>query len=256
MLGVPRGARFARSLDMARTVQEIMNRELLAVRPDLPAAEVGVLLRSFGVGAAPVLDDARRPLGVVSVRDVLDADGTAGDRMTRPAICVGSATSVEEAARRLAGTEMHHLIVVDASGAAAGMLSTLDLLRAVLGMPARHPAAFPHWDETTDVSWTDDWNLETEHATRAPDGAGVLVLVRGSAGETEVLVWAEPCGNVRARVLELVQVPTRQEAALVRVLALRDLRFRAASVQDEDARERVVSILRDRLEHLPPPGAT
>ena len=114
---------------MARTVQEIMNRELFGVRPELPLAEARGFFRSLHVGAAPVLDEARRPLGVLSVRDVLDGDGTAGERMTKPAICVGVSTSIEEAARRLAQTSMHHLIVVDGGGTAVGIVSTLDVAR-------------------------------------------------------------------------------------------------------------------------------
>jgi CBS domain-containing protein len=241
---------------MARTVQEIMNRELLSVRPDMPISEVRGLLSSFGVGAAPVLDESRRPLGVVSVRGVLEGEGTARQRMSSPAMCVGAATSVDEAARRLARTEMHHMVVVDGTGTAVGMLSTLDLLRAVLGMPVHHPDAFPHWDEATGASWTDDWALDEENLGRAPDGPGVLALVRGNAGERDEVVWVEACGHARARVLELCELPTQQEPVLARVLALRDLRFRAASLHDEAARARVVALFRDRLDHLPPPGAT
>ena len=233
-----------------------MNRELLAVRPDLPASEVRGLLRTFGVSAAPVLDDARRPLGVVSLRDVLEGDEMASDRMTRPAICVGSSTSVEEAARRLASTDLHHMVVVDGTGAAAGMLSALDLLRAVLGMPAHHPDAFPHWDETTHASWTDDWALDLDNVGRAPDGPGVLALVRGSAGEPDEVVWVEGCVSTRARVRELCVVPVQHDPGLTRVLALRNLRFRTASSRDDRARSRIVTLLRNRLDHTPPPGAT
>jgi hypothetical protein len=241
---------------MARTVQEIMNKELLAVHPDVPVSEVRALLRSFGVGATPVLDESRRPLGMISIRDVVDLDGTVRERMSRPAFCVGSSTLIEEAARRLAATEMHHLVVVDGSGAAVGIVSTLDLLRALLGMPTRHPATFPHWDAETEASWTDDWALDLEAVSRAPDGPGVLVLVRGGAGEPETLVWAEPCSNVRLRTIELMKSPPRESPALARVLALRGLRFRATAAADDDARTRIVARLRDRLEHMPPPGAT
>ena len=241
---------------MARTVQEIMNRELLVLRPDLPITEVRGLLRSFGVGAAPVLDDSRRPLGVVSVRDVLEEDGAARDRMTQPAVCVGSSTPVEDAARRLAGLEMHHLVVVDATGAVTGMVSTLDLLRAVLGMPTRHPPAFPHWDEATGASWTDDWALEEESIGHAPEGAGVLALVRGGPGDQDEVVWIEGCADLRARILELCGRPTNHDPALQRELARRGLRFRAAAVREDQARDRIVRMIRDRLEHVPPPGGT
>jgi len=233
-----------------------MNHELLALRPDLPVSEIRELFHSFGVGAAPVLDEARHPIGVVSVRDVLEGDGVAADRMSRPPLCIESSTSVEEAARRLASTDKHHFIVVDGTGAAAGMLSTLDLLRGILGMPARHPASFPHWDEATSASWTDDWTLEPENVDHAPDGPGVLVLVRGGAGERDEIVWVESCVNTRARVLELTQLPMQQEPALTLLLALRGLTYRAAAVSSDEARARIVALIRDRLDHLPPPGGT
>jgi hypothetical protein len=240
---------------MTRTVQEIMNRELLAVRPDLPVSELRGLLRSFGVGAVPVVDEARHPLGVVSARNMLEGEGTARDRMTRPAICVSTSTAVEDAARWLAQSDKHHLIVVDGTGAAAGMLSTLDLLRDILGMPARHPDAFPHWDESTGVSWTDDWALETS-LDRAPEGPGLFALVKGQSGDHDQVVWVEECVDTRARLLELSALRAKQEPALSRILALPGVRFRAASVRDDDARARVAALLRDRLTHTPPPGAT
>jgi hypothetical protein len=39
-------------------------------------------------------------------------------------------------------------------------------------------------------------------------------------------------------------------------LALSGLRFRAASVRDEVDRARIAALLRDRLDHVPPVGAT
>ncbi len=233
-----------------------MNRELFAIGPELPVSEARGTFRSLRVGAAPILDEAQRPLGVLSVRDVLDGDGTVGERMTKPAICVGVSTSIDEAGRRLARTSMHHLIVVDGSGAAVGMVSTLDLLRALLGMPAHHPETFPHWDEATHVSWTDDWALDEENLGHAPAGPGVLVLVRSSTGDPDEPVWVEATPDVRMRLRELSGSPTVQPAALARMLALRGLRFRAAAIGDEDSRRAVVALLRDRLDHQPPPGAT
>jgi len=236
-----------------------MNRELLAIRPELPLEDVRTLLHSFGVGAAPVLDDTRRPLGVVSLRDLVANDrarATASDRMSRPALCVATSTAIDDAARQLAETDMHHFVVVDATGSAVGMVSTLDLLRALVGVPTRHPSSFPHWDEATQVSWTDEWSLEEASYAQAPDGPGVLALSTGHLGERDRLVWVESCANVRARVLELSASPAQQEPALARALALRGLRFRAAVIPDEAARARIAALLRDRLDHVPPPGAT
>jgi predicted transcriptional regulator len=69
--------------------------------------------------------------------------------MTRPAVCVEGSTAIEVAARRLALADVQHLVVVDSSGAAVGSVSVLDVLRALLGIPAHHPATFPHWDAAT-----------------------------------------------------------------------------------------------------------
>jgi CBS domain-containing protein len=233
-----------------------MNRELLAVRADTPARDALSLLQSFGVGAAPVLDEQRRPLGVVSLRDLIERGGIAQDRMTAPAVCVSTSAPVEQAARQLARTEMHHLVVVDGSGVAVGMLSSLDALRAVVGVPTRHPAAFPHWDEETGVSWTDDWPFDLESASHAPEGAGVLALTIGPLGERDAVVWAEASSGVRQRVRDLATAPARVELPLARVLCLRDLRFRAARTDDAAAQARVVALLRDHIERTPPPGST
>jgi len=240
---------------MPSTVSEIMNRELLTLRPETSAGEARDLLRRFVIGAAPVVDEARGLLGVISVRDLMDANGSVADHMTRPAICIASSASVSAAARQLALGDTHHLIVVDGSGAPVGMVSTLDALRALLELPARHPPRFPHWDEGTRTCWTDDWLLDEDNVTRAPEGPGVLVLTTGHLGETDAVVWAEFCESVRARARELLAFPARQSTALARVLCLRGLRFRAAASSDEALTERVVSTLRDRIDHTPPPGA-
>jgi CBS domain-containing protein len=241
---------------VARTVDEIMNREVLAVRSDTPVRQVRDLFRAFAVGAVPVVDDAQRPCGFLSLRDVLEAEGTAGQRMTKPAMCVATSATIDQAARQLASTGRHHLVVVDGAGVAVGMLSTLDLLRGVMGLPTRHPAAFPHWDEATQVRWTDDWPLDEQGCANAPDVPGILLIVTGGPGERDAVVWTEPCASVRARALELFSSPSTRPQSLLRHLSRPGLRFRAAVVFDESARQRIAAILRDRLDHVPPPGAT
>ncbi len=107
-----------------------MNGELLSLAPGLSARQARDMLRSFGIGAAPVVDDSNHPIGVLSLRDLLEADGTTSQRMSSPAVSVPSSMTLEGAARCLVARDIHHLIVVDAMGAAIGMLSALDVLRA------------------------------------------------------------------------------------------------------------------------------
>jgi hypothetical protein len=148
------------------------------------------------------------------------------------------------------------MVVVDGAGVAVGMLSTLDLLRAVLGMPTRHPVAFPHWDEATQVSWTDDWPLDEPGCANAPDVPGFLLIVSGGPGQRDAVVWTELCPSIRARALEVVSLPAEQPPALACQLGRSGLRFRAASVSDESSQQRIAALLRDRLDHVPAPGAT
>jgi hypothetical protein len=233
-----------------------MNPEVLTLRPDMPLVEARHQLRSFGVSAAPVVDEDKRPVGVLSVKDILDGNGTAADRMSRPALCTPSSALVEDAARQLAATRVHHLVVVDGAGATVGMLSTLDALRALLGMPTPHPASFPHWDASTETSWSDDAVLDADHADGAPTGPGVLVISTSFVGEPETVMWVESCEDVRARALAMLTWPMQQEPPLVQVLARPGLRFRAARLVDEAKRARVLATLRDRMDHMPPPDAT
>jgi hypothetical protein len=240
---------------MSRCIKEIMNGELLAVAPETPVQEVRELLRTFAVSAVPVLSEDRHPLGLVTAGAVLDAGGAAADRMSRPAMCVEGSTGIEEAARCLAKANGHHLVVVDCAGVAVGIVSALDLLRGLLGVPVHHPAAFPHWDGATRSSWTDEWPLDHEHALQAPDAAGVLALVRERVGETDAVVWVEACANLRGRVVALMAVGSSAEPALARLLERRDLCFRAATVADEEDRERIRARLQGGIEHRARHGA-
>jgi hypothetical protein len=241
---------------MSRSIHEVMNRELLAVLPETPVRAIRELLRTFAISAVPVLSEERRPLGMVDAGAVLEGGGIASDSMTRPALCVEGSTAIEEAARRLALADVQHLVVVDSSGAAVGIVSVLDVLRAMLGIPAHHPATFPHWDAGTQTSWTDEWPFDEEHAVQAPESPGVLVLSRGLAGETDAIVWVEACGNVRDRISSLAALGSSAEPALARLLERHDLRFRAAAVCDDVHRERITSTLNGNLAHRPPPGGT
>jgi CBS domain-containing protein len=241
---------------MPRSIEEIMNRELLAVVPETPAQAIRELLRTFGIGAVPVLSEERRPIGIVTANDVLEGGGTAADRMSRPAMCIDGSTGIEGAAGLLAQADAHHIVVVDSAGVAVGIVSALDVLRAMLGIPAHHPASFPHWDAATQSSWTDEWPFDEGHVSHAPDAAGVLVLVRGFIGETDAVVWVEACANVRERAAALTARGSSAEPPLAHLLERRDLRFRAAAVRNDNDRERITSGLRSEIEHRPPPGAT
>lgn len=125
---------------MSLTVRDVMNPQLLYVDEDDPLDLVRAKILAFGVSGVPVLDRAYRATGFVSLRD-FSADGTRA-RITRPAVTVHPDESVEDAARRLVERNIRHLVVVDDRGFTKGVVSALDLVRALSGLAPRHPARF------------------------------------------------------------------------------------------------------------------
>lgn len=126
---------------MSKTVKDIMNPKLLYIRAGDRVALARRKILEFGVTAVPVLDETHRPVGVVSLRDLAAPDGDTFEPSGVVATVEESA-SVEEGAKKLAETDYHHLVVVDDGGVAVGMVSSLDFLRALVGLPPRHPPAF------------------------------------------------------------------------------------------------------------------
>lgn len=227
---------------MAKTVKEIMNSELLSVRPGDSAERALAYILAFDVTAVPVLDDRGKPLGVASLRDLLSrkSETTVAECMTAPAATIREGESIDRAARQLSDQTLHRLVVVSEQGRATGVVSALDVLSALLGRPVRHPAPFPHYDKALDVFWTDDMLLELDNIEAVPNGPGVLVLVSGGQHRAEHVVWAEAVNNLPARLSELVARPHTEKQELIRLLEREPrLRFRASHIPSEQGRERV-----------------
>jgi CBS domain-containing protein len=240
---------------MAATVREIMNGELFWVGPETTASETLHGILALGITGAPVVDEHRRPLGMVSLRDLArQKDGTpVSCLMNVPAAVVSSAASISEAGRRLAETGYHRLVVVDGDQRAVGVVSALDVVRALLGRPVVHPAPFPHYDRETDLTWTDDTAMELGRLEAAPAGPGLLALIYGGAFVPERIVWVESCDDVRARLRQMLTLP--QEPGLAAWLNRRPLRFRAAPLADRRRRRRELERLWRRADPPRPPAA-
>lgn len=236
---------------MARFVREIMNPELFALNPDVGTEDALRAILELGITAAPVLDEDRRPVGVTSLRDLLRHDES--PRISMPALCVSANETVENAARILGESGKHHLVVVAGDGRAIGMVSSLDLLRAVLGMPTAFPGTFPHYDAELGVSWTSLLPFDDAHVGAAPDAGGVLVLSLGGFRRTETDLWVESSPALRTRLVEILAAPQSDLPALARVLERRDLRFRCAVTADPELRDGVARTLRARIAAAPLP---
>jgi CBS domain-containing protein len=98
-------------------------------------------MREADVGTLLVVDDARRPIGVVTDRDVVlrcvaegrDPETTALTTvMTAPVLCVLESTPIEEALRRMARIPARRLAVTDEAGRLVGILALHDVLELLV----------------------------------------------------------------------------------------------------------------------------
>ena len=142
---------------------EIMNSAVVTVRPGTPVSEIAKTLREHRISAAPVVDGAGFPLGMVSEGDLIGRDEVdrearldwwlsmlaegeplsadflksvrsserrAQDIMTAPVITVGAETEIDEIARLLTAHRIKRVPVLR-DGRIVGIVSRADLVRAL-----------------------------------------------------------------------------------------------------------------------------
>jgi CBS domain-containing protein len=150
------------------TAAELMSTPVVTFAEDMPLKSAAARLAEAGISGVPVVDKLGRCVGVLSASDFVHgmgreqrsvpacavapasygaspginpdavADGTVGDYMTRGAITVEENVRLGELARRMIDVHIHRLIVVDAHAKPVGIVSTTDILAAVVKCdPAR-----------------------------------------------------------------------------------------------------------------------
>jgi CBS domain-containing protein len=151
-----------RLLLAARTAAELMSPNPVSLRAAATVQEAVALLTDRGFSAAPVIDAAGRPVGVLSRTDLLvhereqgrhatmswDADlesplrpvhqgfsvevvdpTRVRDVMTPAVFTVGLHAPARAAVEQMLALKVHQLFVVDREGALVGVISALDVLR-------------------------------------------------------------------------------------------------------------------------------
>jgi CBS domain-containing protein len=150
----------------AKTAADLMTENPVSIEHDATVREALALFTNKGFSTAPVIDDAGRPIGVLSSSDILvhdqektdylaSADAVertpveteAGERlrsgfhvenvdralvrdlMTPTVFAVSSDTPVANVIAEMLRLRVHHLFVVDRVGTLVGVISPLDFLR-------------------------------------------------------------------------------------------------------------------------------
>jgi signal-transduction protein with cAMP-binding, CBS, and nucleotidyltransferase domain len=129
-------------------VRDAMSRSIVTCSPDLPIARVAELMSTHGIHSVVVIqpraDDAapaHRRWGVLSDLDLVavapwgEGQGaTAGDVATSPQAVIRSGDNLEAAALLMAEYRTAHLLVIeDGADEPVGILSGLDVVRALSG---------------------------------------------------------------------------------------------------------------------------
>lgn len=121
------------------TVADIMTKSVVTLSPFEPLAQAADTLAMMGVSGAPVCDAGARAIGVFSKSDVvgglvegrLRPDAVVKDHMTKVTVSLRAGDPVTRAVSVMAERSIHRLLVVDDDEHVVGILSPLDILKAI-----------------------------------------------------------------------------------------------------------------------------
>lgn len=125
--------------------REIMQRKVFTVAPQTTLAELRRLFDEHGITGAPVTGPEGDLIGVVSRTDMTGAESPAQrveSIMTPWVVCFEEETPVDELARQMLAKHIHR-VVITREGRLSGIVSTMDLLRALLQTLHPKPAGHP-----------------------------------------------------------------------------------------------------------------
>lgn len=120
-------------------VESVMTSSPACCTSATPLRDVARMMIDNDCGQIPVVDDAQRPIGVVTDRDIAvrvvaqgrnSNDATAADAMSTPVRTVTANTSLADCVCLMEAEQIRRVPVVDASGRLAGIVSIADLALA------------------------------------------------------------------------------------------------------------------------------
>ncbi len=126
-------------------VRDVMTQAIVFLRATQTLEQAWEAFHRHSVNGAPVLSPGGRLVGIVTMSDLADPRRrhtpgacTVGDVMTKLIYAVRADDGVEMAARLMIDEDIHRAVVVNDDGTIAGIVSPLDVLRAVFCPGATH----------------------------------------------------------------------------------------------------------------------
>lgn len=116
-------------------VSDVMVREVVAVGKDARLKEIANLMYERRIGSVVVVDEAGKPAGIVTERDVvyacakgLSADTPVWMVMTENPVTINEDAQLIDAVEKMRELNVRHLPVVNKEGKLVGILSVRDVL--------------------------------------------------------------------------------------------------------------------------------
>jgi len=126
----------------ADTAAELMTRSPVSIRDSASLADALALFTVKAIHAAPVIDQAGHPVGVLSATDILihereklragngtDDRSVVLDLMTPAVFSVAPEAPAQRVVQDLVALNVHQLFVVDRAGVLIGVITPTDVLR-------------------------------------------------------------------------------------------------------------------------------
>jgi citrate synthase len=130
----------------AQTVADVMNPDPVTGQPSETISTVAERMDGAGVGAVVVIDDTRRPIGILTERDLVRFAASGADTstaklsewMTEDPDTVGTDVTVADAFHGLVSARYRHIPVIE-GGALVGIVSLRRLANLAQLEPVEHP---------------------------------------------------------------------------------------------------------------------
>lgn len=114
-------------------VADVMVKDVVIIDVRTTIDVAAAILTERRIGGAPVVAPSGEPVGIVTRADLLSPrhDGTVEGAMTRVLYAVRPTDPLMTAVRLMAAEQIHRVVVVDERGAIAGILTSMDVVRAL-----------------------------------------------------------------------------------------------------------------------------
>jgi predicted transcriptional regulator len=119
-------------------VADVMTKDVVTLDVRTTVEVAARILAERRIGGAPVVSASGKAVGIVTRSDLLDprhhgADATIEVAMTRVLYAVRPSDPLLTAVRMMATENIHRVIVADERGAVVGVVTSMDVMRAIAG---------------------------------------------------------------------------------------------------------------------------